>query len=119
MWFFPERIETAALERSRADLVPLQFLCASATQRQSTTVSCAIREAVAPLRKVVSRAAVCNTKSARDTAGLLKVLVIKTIGTPRALNSRMTSTVSTVVPECVMATKTSPLSRTAIEVIAE
>ncbi len=87
MWFFPERIDTAALERSRADLVPLQFLCASATQRQSTTVSCAMREAVAPLRKVVSRAAVCKIKSARDAAGLLRVFVIKTIVTPLFLNS--------------------------------
>ena len=99
MWLFPERIDTAALERSKAVFVLLQFLCANVTQRQSTTVSCAMRDAVAPLRKVVSRAAVCKTRSARDSAGLLNAFVSKTIVTPRSLNSRITSTVSTVVPE--------------------
>ena len=98
--------------------MPLQFLCAKATQRQSTTVNCAIRLAVAPLRNVVSRAEVNKTMSATVVAGLRNALVIKIIVTPRFLNSCITSTVSTVIPLWLIATSASPGPRSESEVKA-
>lgn len=106
--FLPERLATADLDSSRAALVPLQSLCASETQRKSTTVNWAIRDAVAPLRKVVSRAAVWRTKSEIETAGLRMAFVRRTIFTPFALNALITPKVSSVVPEWEIAIRTSP-----------
>ena len=85
MDFFPERDATAARDSANADFVTFQLRCANATHRQSTTVSCAIRLAVAPLRNVVSRAALysdsfANYSSERknDVGGLFTDATITT-----------------------------------------
>ena len=59
----------AAKVRSRATRVRGRSCWASVTNRQSTTVSCAIRLVMAPERKAVSRAAVSSTKSAASVIG--------------------------------------------------
>ena len=68
---------------------------------------------------MVSRADVYKVKSAIVVAVERWLFVIKTIVTPRALNSFITSTMSNVVPLCDTATRTSPLFNREIDVNAE
>jgi hypothetical protein len=92
--------------------------CASVTNRQSTTVSWAIRLVMAPERKAVSRVAVSSTKSATSVIGDQGKLVIATVVAPCARASVSASMVSTVVPVCDRPTATSPSPRSAAEVAA-
>jgi hypothetical protein len=84
--------------RSSASSVPGLSRCASVTNRQSITVSCAILLVMAPERKAVSLAAVSSTKSATSVIGDQGKLVMATVVAPCERASASASIVSTVVP---------------------
>lgn len=74
------RARTASRVASSAARVSAYVRCAAPTNRQSTTVSCASRLAIAPQRNVVSRAAVVSmwlaTRAIGDCAKLVSAIVV-------------------------------------------
>jgi hypothetical protein len=86
--------------------------------RQSITVSWAIRLAIAPERNVVSRAAVVSTWSATSLIGERGKFVSATVVAPWSLATRSASTVSDVEPVCDIPTATSASVSTAADVSA-
>ena len=104
--------------RTSASVVATKRRCATATNRQSTTISAALRPAIAPDRKVVSLVTVVKTTSAITARGELTKLVIATVVAPRRLAWLAASIVSAVVPEWLSAIATSAGPRLAAEVIA-
>src|SRR5665811_1290835 len=76
--------------------------------RQSMTISCAMRLPSAPDRKPVSRAAVVRTMSAASASGELLWLVIAMVVAPALWASSRKDRVSTVAPEWDTATATYP-----------
>ena len=78
----------------------------------------AIRLAMAPDRKVVSRDAVVSTRRACSVMGESRTLVMAMVVAPLASATRSASTVSVVVPVWEIAMATSPGPSSAAEVSA-
>src|SRR5690625_1445984 len=96
---------------SRAAWVAGMSRIATPTNRQSTTTSWAIRLAIAPERKVVSRVVVTSRMSLSRASADPGWLVIAIVVTPRLAASETVAVTSGVLPVWETAMSTSPAAR--------